>query len=230
MSLLGNFDLQMLKVPLGFIKVLQFPFVLIAFTAMDGWGFLLEYTCSAKNGTEPFVQKALVDKFALSSNLIPNCNGTQLPLWDMSYGGTATLFGLLALSSLIFVMAMLFIYLMNLETYVNDNRYAHADCIVTAALAIVWFLVAVSWWSVTSNVVEATSNASIVKLLNEKHFCGNSECLSQSYSHSSPLLISVLSAWACAILFVGNIWFTYKETDWFKNRQPFPEPQMNIEF
>uniref|UniRef100_A0A0N5BCT1 MARVEL domain-containing protein n=1 Tax=Strongyloides papillosus TaxID=174720 RepID=A0A0N5BCT1_STREA len=223
MALFGTFDPEMLKMPLGFIKVLQLPFALIAFTTMDGWGFLLEYKCDEK-----VIQKAIIDRFALSSIMLPMCNGTKTNLWEHSFGGTALFYGLISLLSLVFIGLMLFVYLFNLELYATDNRLPHADCITTCILGICWVLVAISWWSATSKVLEDTTNENIVKLLNDKHFCGENSCVSGSYSHSSTLTISVLAAWGCAILFFSNIWFAYKETDWFKNRQPFPEPQMTI--
>jgi hypothetical protein len=49
MPLVNDLNVDQLKLPLGFIKIPQLIFAVIAFTARSGWNWAVTYTCA--NGT-----------------------------------------------------------------------------------------------------------------------------------------------------------------------------------
>lgn len=104
-------------------------------------------------------------------------------------------------------------------------------------LAVAWFIATWSWWWGARNLENTTTLENVQKLMTEKDFKADKI---NAYSVYAPLTVSIVrvnSRWnvskarfqmagfACLVLFAANIWFTYKETSWFRNRRvPQPAP------
>uniref|UniRef100_A0A1I8APR6 MARVEL domain-containing protein n=2 Tax=Steinernema glaseri TaxID=37863 RepID=A0A1I8APR6_9BILA len=218
MSFIGEMNLEPIKVPLGFIRCLELPFVIIALFSKNGWGFELLYNCGESKISYT------VDSFNLGDLLVPVCvNGTASGesnhLWKDSFGGSAWFFGLVGVLSLLFVLGMLYIYLFSWGNYEANEKLPTIDFAVTCGLACFWFIATWSWWSSINGIAVLTTNEYINKALTDGKFCEAASCGSPSHGRNSALSISVLAGWACVLLFAANSWFAWKETAWFRNRQ-----------
>ncbi|TMS38670.1 hypothetical protein L596_005342 [Steinernema carpocapsae] len=164
----------------------------------------------------------MVDSFNLGSVLIPKCtNGTMGEsdvLWTEMFGGSSWFFGLVGVLSFFFVLASLYFYLFAWGNYESSERLSTIDFACTLGLACFWFVATWAWWTAANGIGALTTKEYITEQLKRKDFC-DAGCSTTSHGHNSSLSISVLAGWACVLLFGANVWFVWKETIWFRNRQ-----------
>jgi hypothetical protein len=223
---LGNLDIEQLKVPLGFIKLVQIPLALIAYTALHGWRFDFKVYCNIGNGTMHAQHMYETSSFSLGGIEYKNCSNTSTTLFPESYGGSSGLVGFVCIVSIIYCLAMLFIYLYRWDAYANDNRLPRLDTGVTIILAFLWFFSFWVWWRYSSAMKDMTTKENVQKLSDDHNFCTAPGCKLDSYAMYAPVTVSVLAAFGNAILFSYNIWIVYKETVWFHHRQMNQQPHM----
>jgi hypothetical protein len=208
--MIQQLNIDQLKVPLGFIKVLELVFALIAFAALNGWKFELRYVC---NGIPRSYETTT---FSLPSVQFVKCDNTSGSLFNDSFGGVSTFFAFVAIASVIFSLVMLFVYLYMWGLYAGDDRVPQIDLLITMILAMSWFIATWSWWWGANGIERVTEEASVKSLLSEKDFKATD---AKSYAVYAPLTVSILAGFTCLLLFATNIWFAYKETTWFRSRQ-----------
>uniref|UniRef100_A0A914VX04 MARVEL domain-containing protein n=1 Tax=Plectus sambesii TaxID=2011161 RepID=A0A914VX04_9BILA len=216
-------NVEVLKLPLGFIRIVQLPFIIIAFASMGGWGIIISHTYSC---VEKIVNTTsfAIDTFRLTSiDMTQNlCNNTgTVYLFDDGVSSSPGFFVFTGIVSLLFVLAMLAIYCFVWGMYESNNRVPMIDFVVTVVLTVFWFFGTIAWWSGAAAVGSLTDAAAIQKLLGEKVIPCNNEsgCPVTKDGGYGSLVISVFAGWACVLLFVADCWFIYKETIWFRNRQ-----------
>uniref|UniRef100_A0A914E0M7 MARVEL domain-containing protein n=1 Tax=Acrobeloides nanus TaxID=290746 RepID=A0A914E0M7_9BILA len=220
MGFIEQLNTEQLKLPLGFIKLVELIFALIAWAAKNGWRFELQYSClDGQNLTKE------ITHFSLKDVAFENCNGTNVFLFDNSYSGSSSFFGFVAIASIFFVLGMLFIYLFNWGLYAGDDRVPQLDLVLTSLLAIFWFLATVFWFFGANGVESATEPDRVLKLVKEKHLCeGCEDKFISSYAMYATLTVSLFAGFGCLVLFASNMWFTYKETIWFRHHQMNQQP------
>jgi hypothetical protein len=228
MVALGNFDIEQLKVPLGFIKVVQIPLALIAYTALHGWRFDLSVFCR-RDAKDAFVNATHMyetSSFSLGSVEYKNCSNVTQTIFPESFSGSSTFVGFVSIVSIIFCLAMLFIYLYRYDAYAADDRLPRLDTGITILLAFFWFIAFWMWWRYSSALEAMTAPDNVKKLAEEDGYCSGDLCLIKSYAMYAPVTVSVLAALGSVILFSYNIWIVYKETIWFHQRQMNQQPHM----
>ncbi|KAH7730977.1 SPH-1 protein [Aphelenchoides avenae] len=208
-------NIDQLKVPLGFIKVLEVVFALIAFAALNGWRFELDYMCAGESKKRAFETTT----FSLASVQFPKCGAADnatANLFDNSFGGVGGFFAFVSIASVFFALAMLFVYLYMWGLYAGDDRVPQIDLLITMLLAVAWFIATWSWWWSANGLESATVKENVEKLMQEKGFNATNI---NAYAVYAPVTVSIMAGFACLVLFASNVWFTYKETSWFRNRQ-----------
>ncbi|KAI6181179.1 Cytochrome b-c1 complex subunit Rieske, mitochondrial [Aphelenchoides besseyi] len=130
-------------------------------------------------------------------------------------------FGFVALVSIVFVIVMLFVYLCKWGVYAGDDRVPKLDLIITLVIAVGWFLATWIWWGATNGLEDATDPNHVRDKFKKLRFCDSTkeDCDFYSYAAYAPLTVSIIAGFACLILFGTNVWFVYKETSWFRERQ-----------
>lgn len=84
---------------------------------------------------------------------------------------------------------------------------------MTAVLAIFWLAGSIAWSNGTSALKTVTDALAI------QAQCGGASKLSVFTSSFSRLNISLLFGYLNFFLWASDLWFLYKETHWFKERQ-----------
>ncbi|KAI6207074.1 Cytochrome b-c1 complex subunit Rieske, mitochondrial [Aphelenchoides besseyi] len=211
MPLIENLNVDQLKLPLGFIKIPQLLFAAIAFSARSGWEFAIKWKCQSGNPmSETFDGFSITDRIA-------KCDNSMDRLLDVDHTSASRFFGLVALVSIVFVIVMLFVYLCKW----GYDRVPKLDLIITLAIAAAWFLATWIWWGATNSLEDATDPDHVRDKFKKLGFCDNQkgDCDFYSYAAYAPLTVSIIAGFACLILFGTNVWFVYKETSWFRERQ-----------
>lgn len=104
--------------------------------------------------------------------------------------------------------------------YLRNVKNAHfflfsffQDFILTAVLAIFWLAGAIAWSNGASALKTVTDAVAI------QARCVGASKLSVYTSSFSRLNISLLFGYLNFFLWASDLWFLYKETHWFKERQ-----------
>ncbi|KAE9553774.1 hypothetical protein FO519_002995 [Halicephalobus sp. NKZ332] len=215
---LGNMDVEQLKVPLGFIKIIEFVMALIVYVSLNGWRFDYHLKCD-ETGVDDIRDET--NTFALPDIWIKNCSSDKkVQLFDTSYRFSASMVSLISIISIMYSLAMLFIYLYRWNAYTSDDNLPRMDTAITIVIACCWFIVFWSWWRQTSSLENYTSKENVLSRAVETKLCASTkDCGLDTYAMYAPLSVSVVAAMGCALLFAYNIWITYKETIWFRQRQ-----------
>jgi len=216
-------NLSVFKYPIGFVRILELVFIIIALATVNSWHVKLTYKCPAAPNDTQVTLSAEVDTFTLTKARIPDCKNETSALWEK--GGdnstkSAGFFYFTNIFALIFVLAITFVYVVLWEMYDANKRLSLIDLAITALLFVFWFICASVWWSGSSNMGDATDHDHIVDLMtNTPGFWKEAtteakDDLAKSltkHANTGSLVISVLCNWVCVMLFAGNCWFVYKE-------------------
>lgn len=189
--------------------------MLVVYSSLHGWLFDVRVECSNTS-----VIHNEYAGFDLSHYGLKTCNGTEAYVFQESYGLSAALVSILSIASLIYCLAMLFLYLYRWNMYTSDDNLPRMDTAGTIIIASLWFIMFWTWWR-QSSALEYYTSPENVQAINEAHkLClKENSCKFTSYAMYAPLTVSVLGCLGCVILFSYNIWITYKETVWFRQRQ-----------
>ncbi|CAJ0929226.1 unnamed protein product, partial [Mesorhabditis belari] len=206
---LENLNLSVFKYPLGFIRIIQFVFLVIALSAANSWHAELTFQCiDAENKTVTHTETT--STFSMSSHPIKGCDGKPTKFWTGSWGGAAGFFYFTAVVSLIFVLIVTFSYVVLWQVYCNDKRIPLADLAVTALLFVIWFFCISIWWSASNGIGTQTSKENVEEILKnkDKEQFGTFESVS---ANNGKLAISVLSGWVLVATLALDCWFIWKE-------------------
>ncbi|KHJ45277.1 hypothetical protein D918_04583 [Trichuris suis] len=263
-ELLGQMNTRIIKEPLGFIRVIEFPMVILAFATTAGYSasMLVRYPCTF-NTTDPPLDKSdrlgwsypfeLTDVF-IRSNF---CDPTSPKKYIFGEGAVSQsqFFVCTGILSFLYILAILCVYLFQLEKYETDNRWpalvsiqsifkcvptkyccrgccspnaffffsSAKDFLITAILALFWFIASCAWAAGVNSLKSITEPVNVgariiensVICLLKDHICK----FEHDYNFAS-LNVSLIAGFTCFFLFASNLWFIWKETEWFKSRHP----------
>ncbi|CAD5227075.1 unnamed protein product [Bursaphelenchus xylophilus] len=227
MPLINDLNVDQMKVPLGFIKIPQLLLAIIAFSSRSGWEFSASFTCKDNTSYQFTARSFSITDQDYGPNF-KTCAGASLGLVTFDHSTASSFFGFVSMVSIIFVLIMLFLYLFRWGAYAGDERIPKVDTVVTMALAVAWFLAAWSWWSATHSLGNITSPENLTEQFEKKKFCDFDDikdCKLRTHQATASLTVSVLAGFASLILFASNIWYAYKETVWFRDRNTPAPPQ-----
>lgn len=226
---------EIFKVPLGFIKIIELLFAIIAFATVSGWGVSTTYRSKAQGcATVPVAFGYPFNFPSTTAGVIPlnSCVKTSTAAPDQvlvheSYKSTGEFFVFTGVMTMLYVLAATAVYLVLWNKYESDNRYPIVDLIVTCILAVFWLFGAIAWAFATGGIKSLTNEdtllASLAKLDSGCQIAKDPCAFSTTWSYGR-LTIGALAGAVCALCFAFNVWFVYKETVWWRNRTPTSPP------
>lgn len=225
-ELLGSLNTVILQLPIGFIRVVELPMAILAFTTTSGYG--ASGSIKLPDACKPQTVYPLEFQypFEMAGQELPAkfCNYTGNEhgptLFEQGYTSSSQFFVFTGIISLLYILAILAVYLKLWSMYESDPRYAMADFGITAVIALFWFCGSVAWWSGVDGLKDITSVSALTSLIKKVPPCNINDCqLSASWNYAS-LNVSLIAGFTCFALWAANLWFIYKETVWFKSRHP----------
>jgi len=216
---LQKIDWEPLKLPLGFIRAVELFFGLIAYAAFHGWEFCFEYSCGAA-ANPPYC----MSDFSFAKFPAKRCvNGSMdLPFAEVEIGSGADFYSYLLVISIFYTLGALLFYLFAWSTYVTDDRLPVLDLIVTVILAFGWLIGTISFSIAAGRVEDATDSAYVSKVLKDGYCETATDCPSHITAMNSLLSVSLIAGIGCVVLYTANVWFCFKETANFRNRNAHP--------
>lgn len=211
-SLPEHLNVSAFKFPLGFIRVIQFVFIIIAIAAVNSWGLSLEYTCPppSANASAPITTQK-VYTFSLPKVKLTACDKQTYDFWqgDDSASGSAGFFYFVNVTALIYVIFICFVYVIFWGIYQTEKRLPLFDLGATSLFFILFFFCSSIWWAGANTIGSATSEEHLKELFNQTAF--KNATFSSRDVNNGKLAISVLANWVCVLCFAFNCWFIWKE-------------------
>ncbi|XP_058487934.1 synaptoporin-like [Solea solea] len=217
----GANQLQVLKLPLGFIRVLEWLFSIFAFATCGGYCGQLRVSvdCMEKASSNLSIGIDFTYPFRLYqvSFEAPMCEGIRRERVSLigDYSSSAEFFVTIAVFAFLYSLTATVVYIFFLNKYRENSRGPLIDFVVTVVFSFMWLVCSSAWAKALSDVKVAT-DPDEVQLLIPACKDQTNKCGTVHGSRWSGLNTSVVFGFLNFVLWAGNIWFVFKETGWHK--------------
>ncbi|KAM9361625.1 synaptophysin-like protein 2a [Symphorus nematophorus] len=212
-----SLDLGPLKEPLGFIRVLEWVFAIVAFATAGGYSGTTHFKVTCKGGQEDDVTAVFGYPFRLGAHIyeVLDCNSLQKneTFLQGDFSSSAEFFVCVGVFGFLYCTATLVLYLGYQHVYRQTSRGPIIDLVVTAAFAFLWLVSSSAWGKGLTDVKWATNPDHLVESCMDV-------CKPGQFPSMGRLNASVLLGFLNLILWGGNCWFIYKETPFHKDPTP----------
>ncbi|XP_032893552.1 synaptophysin-like protein 1 [Amblyraja radiata] len=219
-------DFGPLKEPIGFIKLLEWIFAIFAFATCSGYSgqTALKVTCNNDSSVHEFHSKF---QYPFRLNSIPfiqlkTCNSSVITHLVGDFSSSAEFFVAIGILAFLYCIAALVMYVGYLHVYRDGKRGPIIDFIVTVIFAFLWLVSSSAWGKGLTDLKYATNPDTIKDSIS---LCKNlAVCASAGVSGMGSLNVSVVFGFLNLILWCGNAWFVYKETNWHAEPEQQQDP------
>ncbi|XP_075804911.1 synaptophysin-like protein 1 [Microtus pennsylvanicus] len=213
-------NLNPLKEPLGFIKILEWFASIFTFATCGGFKGKTEIlvSCPSKGVVNETITAAFGYPFRLnqasfhshSSGKVCNVSWEKYVLIG-DYSSSAQFYVTFAVFVFLYCMAALVLYVGYTSLYRESRKLPMIDFIVTLVATFLW-LVSSSAWAKALTDIKLTTGQNIIKELTHCQQPSEVLCQFDSVTSMGSLNVSVIFGFLNMILWGGNAWFVYKET------------------
>uniref|UniRef100_A0A674PBX7 Synaptophysin n=1 Tax=Takifugu rubripes TaxID=31033 RepID=A0A674PBX7_TAKRU len=228
LQLVAQGQFRVLKLPLGFIKVLQWFFAIFAFSTCGSYSGVFRMSVECKNRTESdlSIEVEFEYPFRLHQEYFdaPTCkesNKERIFLFG-DHSSSAEFFVTIGVFAFLYTTAALCIYVFFFEKYKEKNKGPLIDLVVTGVFAFMWLVSSAAWAKGLSDVKKATDPDAVITMIGA---CKEEEnhCREVHDPVMSGLNTSVAFGFINLVLWAGNLWFVFKETSFFGGAPPLQE-------
>ncbi|XP_032475322.1 synaptophysin isoform X2 [Phocoena sinus] len=190
-QLVAGGQFRVVKEPLGFVKVLQWVFAIFAFATCGSYSGELQLSvdCANKTKSDLNIEVEFEYPFRLYQVYFeaPTCQGDPKNIFLVGdYSSSAEFFVTVAVFAFLYSMGALATYIFLQNKYRENNK---------------------------GPMLMATDPENIIKGMPVCHQTGNT-CKELRDPVTSGLNTSVVFGFLNLVLWVGNLWFVFKETGW----------------
>ncbi|XP_066470375.1 synaptophysin isoform X1 [Tiliqua scincoides] len=221
---------RVFKEPLGFVKLLQWFFSIFAFATCGSYSgeFRLSVKCANKSESDLSIEVEFSYPFRLHQVYFdaPTCKGSEKEKIFLigDYSSSAEFFVTIAVFAFLYSLAAMVVYVFMQDKYRENNKGPMIDFVVTAVFAFMWLVSSSAWAKGLTDVKEATDPDNLFKDMAACKKTGN-ECSELREPVTSGLNTSVVFGFLNLVLWVGNLWFVFKETGWSAPFVKYPPAQ-----
>lgn len=209
-------DLEPLKEPIGFIRVIEWVFAIFAFATTGGYSGTTSLTVECSEEVSKDVTAVFGYPFRLSAYpyTIPSCD--QVASSEMylqgDFSSSAEFFVCVGVFAFLYSTATIILYLGFQNVYRQTSRGPMIDLFVTASFAFLWLVSSSAWGKGLTDIKLVTSPEHLLETC--------SSCKAKDGPSMGRLNASVIFGFLNLILWAGNCWFIYKETPLHKDLVP----------
>lgn len=212
-------NLNPLKEPLGFIKVLEWIASIFAFATCGGFKGKTEILVSCppkvpdnKTITATFGYPFRLNEASFQSLPVNACDVHWKKFVLIGdYSSSAQFYVTFAVFVFLYCIAALLLYVGYTNLYRDSRKLPMTDFVVTIVVTFLW-LVSTSAWAKALTDIKTATGHNIVRELTPCHSQGLM-CYFGSVTSMGSLNVSVIFGFLNMILWGGNAWFVYKETN-----------------
>ncbi|XP_054457721.1 synaptophysin-like, partial [Anoplopoma fimbria] len=230
LQLVAQGQFRVLKVPLGFIKALQWFFAIFAFSTCGSYSGMFRMSVDCKNRTDSDLNIEVEFEYPFRLHQVvfdaPTCRGGNKDQVFLvgDYSSSAEFFVTIGVFAFLYATAALSVYVFFYDKYKENNKGPLIDLAVTAVFSFMWLVSSAAWAKGLSDVKTATNPDKVVTLILA---CEDEEnhCREIHDPVMSGLNTSVAFGFINLILWSGNLWFVFKETGIIAPFMRAPPPQ-----
>lgn len=208
--------------PRGVMRILQFIFAICAFATTVNFTNEISLTYCTKES--PKVAPAIRIEYPFELDVmdiqIPPCetNKTETDKFFIpgDFSSDAQFFVATGVLSMLYTLGITVVYVMFDNSYQQNALVPMADFLLTVLLAVFWLSGSAAWANGLDGLKGITDPDTIMELSS----CKTISCLNVGVGSYSSLNISVILGFLNFFLWASDLWFLYKETQWFKNANP----------
>ncbi|NXD12696.1 SYPL1 protein, partial [Nothocercus nigrocapillus] len=210
-------DLGLLLEPLGFIKVLEWIFSIFAFATCGGFQGEITLLVSCKGVENKTVTAAFAYPFRLNTVVFSapdpkRCGGTWTDFYLVgNYASSAQFFVTLAVLAFLYCTAALVMYVGYMHVYQRNSKFPLTDLTITVITAFLWLVSTAAWAKAVTDIKISTGGSIILEA--ESCKAPGTTCLLDSVTRMGTLNVSVMFGLLNMVLWGGNVWFVYKDTN-----------------
>ncbi|TNN39749.1 Synaptophysin [Liparis tanakae] len=170
-KLVAQGQFRMLKVPLGFIKALQWLFSIFAFSTCGSYSGMFRMAVECKNRTESDLSIQVDFEYPFRLHQVyfdaPTCQGQSSERLFLvgDYSSSAEFFVTVGVFSFLYATAALGVYVFFYDKYKENNKGPLIDLGVTAVFSFLWLVSSAAWAKGLSDVKTATDPDRVITLI-----------------------------------------------------------------
>ncbi|XP_061158595.1 synaptophysin a isoform X2 [Syngnathus typhle] len=170
-QLVAQGQFRVLKVPLGFIKILQWFFSILAFSTCGSYSGMLRMSVECKNRTDSDLSIEVEFEYPFRLHHVyfdaPTCKGgnTERLFLVGDYSSSAEFFVTIGVFAFLYATAALSVYVFFFEKYKENNKGPLVDLGVSAVFAFMWLVSSAAWAKGLSDVKTATDPDQVITLI-----------------------------------------------------------------
>ncbi|XP_033295014.1 synaptophysin-like protein 1 isoform X2 [Orcinus orca] len=212
-------NLNPLKEPLGFIKVLEWIASIFAFATCGGFKGKTEIqvACLTNKSDNKTITATFGYPFRLNEASFQTPQGVNVCDVDWKshvligdYSSAAEFYVTFAVFVFLYCIAALLLYVGYMNLYRDSRKLPMIDFVVTLVATFLWLVSTSAWAKALTDIKTATGRNIVQELLpcNQQRVI----CHFGSVTSMGSLNVSVIFGFLNMILWGGNAWFVYKET------------------
>uniref|UniRef100_A0A672ZAU0 Synaptoporin n=1 Tax=Sphaeramia orbicularis TaxID=375764 RepID=A0A672ZAU0_9TELE len=139
---------------------------------------------------------------------------------DGDFSSSAQFFVVVGVFAFLYSLLATVVYVFYQNKYLKNNR-GPLDFVVTMIFSVMWLISSCCWAKALSDIKTATNPTQVLLLISACRAHEN-RCTATQGPLWSRLNTSAVFGFVNVVLWVGNIWFVFKETGWYKTGQRYP--------
>uniref|UniRef100_A0A3Q1GKQ8 Synaptoporin b n=1 Tax=Acanthochromis polyacanthus TaxID=80966 RepID=A0A3Q1GKQ8_9TELE len=140
---------------------------------------------------------------------------------DGNFSSAAQFFVTVGVFAFLYSLLATIVYVFYQNKYLKHNRGPLVDFVVTVIFSFMWLVSSCCWAKALSDIKSATNPTQVLLLMSACRAQEN-KCSVTEEPLWSRLNTAAVFGFVNVVLWVGNIWFVFKETGWYKTGQRYP--------
>jgi len=233
------FNSEPLKEPRGFLRLIQWFIAMLAFATCCDFSVKFGFTVSCQDNSTYYFNTTASYPFRLDHGVPteypePLCGNKTDTKKEFTFPGDfssdAQFFVFIGVIVWLYSMASLVLYVFYSNLYTDEQKsYPKVDFIVAGILAFIWLAASSAWAHGFLSLKSTAYGTSWI--YSEGNPCekSNDEIKNTNILSCDPINpiggfgtanASILFGFLNCFLWVSNTWFLYKETSWYRSRNP----------
>jgi len=229
-------NLEPLKEPRGFIRIVQIFMAILAFATTTSFDADARIKIECRNANNqllafdnvsyhfeyPFEKHVNLQFNLKSDNNI--CNPGKYPIeypFEIDKKASSEFYVTTGVLSFLYALAVGVVYVLLTDAYENTPIFPFIDLVATGILAFFWFMAWCVWVAQSNNVKTDYDEVPDRLRLHIKGLNPTVEykCFNDPSVNFTKLTVSLVFGFGNIILWAGSAWFVYKETHFHRNRE-----------
>ncbi|KAK1801282.1 hypothetical protein P4O66_022966, partial [Electrophorus voltai] len=170
-QLVAQGQFRVLKVPLGFIKVLEWVFAIFAFSTCGSYSGYFRMSVECKNRSDSNLKIDVDFEYPFRLHQVyfdaPTCKEGRSERFFLvgDYSSSAEFFVTISVFAFLYSMAALSVYIFAFEKYRENNKGPLIDFGVTCVFTFMWLVSSAAWAKGLSDVKTATDPEKVLDLI-----------------------------------------------------------------